>query len=391
MLDLGGGIATGVAHLLDNGATHVTIVSDHWRETRRQLEKNTTYDLNQIELRGEGRLPLADEEASFDVILCHDLGQRLATDVRWLSELRRLLKSDGYLVSFIANPDGVYLSELISEKPAVEYSYTSFVEGAAPHFGAISVFGQVPLVGHLFFDFSEGSGDPGLIFDRALLPEEDETPAWYCIVCGPLPQARDELSIVQIPVQDVFNGMAQRQLLNSRHLYNTQRVVGQLESDLRAEQARQENPDSRLLLAQAEIQIAQMHIAQRELQQRLADALQTVRRQQDDLSKMTKDAQDAQNQLEKWISDCHTAEYRLQELQQNSTERLQEAENRANKRIQEVVQNAEILLSERTAWIRQQEVERFQNDLRALDEQLQASRQNETELRNEMARFRSAD
>ncbi|HET6346579.1 MAG TPA: methyltransferase domain-containing protein, partial [Myxococcota bacterium] len=204
ILDLGGASAASLVPLAEAGAAELSVVCDDAHAYQDEL---TEIGLEGVTVTPETGLPLPYDDGAFDFILCHDLAERVAADAAWESELRRVLGPDGYLMAAVANPNGHFLSEIAGERFASSVSYEDLVGQMGAHFAAVTVFGQSPLAGTLFYDFAD-SEEQGLSLDRALLPDDDEAPGWYVILFGPEEKHRDDLAIVQLPFDTVTGAAA---------------------------------------------------------------------------------------------------------------------------------------------------------------------------------------
>jgi SAM-dependent methyltransferase len=204
VLDLGGATGASLVPLAEAGAAGLMVVCD---EPHAYEEELTDIGLEGVTVAAETGLPLPYEDGAFDFILCHDLAERVAADAAWESELRRVLAPEGFLMAAVANPNGQFLSEIAGERFASSVGYEDLVGQIGAHFAAVTVFGQSPLAGTLFYDFAD-SEEQGLSLDRALLSDDDEAPGWYVILFGPEEMHRDDLAIVQLPFTTVTGAAA---------------------------------------------------------------------------------------------------------------------------------------------------------------------------------------
>ena len=195
ILDLGGHSVAGLLLLAQSEPAEIAVTHTQARTLHRELEAS---GIEGIEVKSDGAT-LPFDDAAYDLIVCHDLGERLLADGNFLDELRRVLSPDGYLLAAVANPGGVGMSELGGVACESAMSYQDLHAQVSPHFGAMTLFAQLPLTATLFYDAQDESEEPGLTLDRSLLPEEDEQAGWYVLLFGPEPQHRDDLGIVQLP------------------------------------------------------------------------------------------------------------------------------------------------------------------------------------------------
>ena len=199
VLDIGSLDGRGLAVLAEAGAAEITAVAASPAALVAQLE---AAGVEGVEVLAEESLLLPCEDASVDLIICHDLPERMAATPDFVTELRRVLDRDGYLALAVANPEGRWLGQLFGERPTADITYQELYERLAPSFGTMSAYGQAPLAASLFYDLASEDEDPGLVFDRSLLAADDE-PGWFVLLFGPAPWRRDELSIVQLPFDEL--------------------------------------------------------------------------------------------------------------------------------------------------------------------------------------------
>jgi SAM-dependent methyltransferase len=208
VLDIGCGDGVALAQLLAGGAEKVVLAS---ATAMGALAAADAEARGRAEAVADPTLPLSFADHAFDLIVCHDLVDRLAQSDDWIPELRRVLVADGYLLLAVANPAGRFLSELAGTRCTTALDYEATTEKLADVFGSVTVLGQTPMVASLFFDFDDASEEPGLSLDPALLPEDDDDqPGWYLLLCGPEPLHRDELAIVQVPFGQIVQGIEEQ-------------------------------------------------------------------------------------------------------------------------------------------------------------------------------------
>lgn len=195
ILDLGGHSAAGLLLLAQSEPAEIAATHAQPRALQRELD---AAGIEGIEVRPDGST-LPFEDGSYDLIICHDLAERVSEDPQFMDELRRILSPEGYLLAAVANPEGTSLTELGGVAGESAMSYQDLHAMVMPHFAAMTLFGQLPLTATLFYDAQDESEEPGLTLDRSLLPEDDEQAGWYVLLFGPEPQHRDDLGIVQLP------------------------------------------------------------------------------------------------------------------------------------------------------------------------------------------------
>lgn len=148
------------AHLLfDAGATSVTVGTQ---------APDLAHD--EVHTLDDADLPLPLDTRSVDLVLCHDLPERLTREPGWTSELRRILAPGGVLVAAVKNG-------------ASELDYRGLYDLLAPHFGEAAFYGQSAVRGALFYDLEVDELEPEI--DRTLLGKEEDEPVWYLAVFAP--------------------------------------------------------------------------------------------------------------------------------------------------------------------------------------------------------------
>lgn len=207
ILDFGGHSVPGLVALAEAGARELVVASN---AAAALTEALNSAGLEGIDVMADDAAGLADGLEPFDLIVCHDLPARLSADARFGETLRRLLTPDGYLMAAVANPKGTFLSEVAGTRFTPEIPYEELVDRIGPSFATLTVFGQTPVTGTLFFDFADTSEDTGLSLDRSLLPDEDDEAGWFVLLFGPVAQHRDDLAIVQLPFASVVAAAARR-------------------------------------------------------------------------------------------------------------------------------------------------------------------------------------
>ncbi|MEZ4272819.1 MAG: methyltransferase domain-containing protein [Myxococcota bacterium] len=194
ILDVDCAEGLGIATLLQAGAHSITAGCDDREAMQAALPE---IDTAHVHLHAPLTLPLPFEDHVFDLLICHDLSERIAQDPRWLTEVRRVLTKSGYLMTAIVNPQGANLEGPPEARCMAKMSYEELFEHLAPLFDAATVFGQSPVVANLIFDFESAEEDPDLTLDRSLLQTEEEEPGWYVLLFGPQTLHRDDLTLVQ--------------------------------------------------------------------------------------------------------------------------------------------------------------------------------------------------
>ncbi len=253
--------ARGLLLLAEAGAAELTGAADDPERLRRELADAGVEGVDVVPRPG---LPLPFADAAFDLVLFPDLAAALLDDETWLTELRRILAADGYLVLALANPNGRRLSDLVGATFAAPLTYEEAFARLSPTFGSLTVFAQSPLVANLFYDLESSEEDPGLVFDRSLLDEDTDEAGWYLLVFGPTQIHRDDLAIVQVPYAPVLQAVRGQPVEQAL-------AVASVEADQRAEaelRAEKEELAARVLSLQDELVRRQREV--RALEERLA-------------------------------------------------------------------------------------------------------------------------
>ncbi len=206
VLDIGGDLRS-LLTLAEAGPAELTACSERPDTLAAEL---AGAEVEGIEVTATPRLPLVFDADAFDLIVCHDLGDLILTEERWIAELRRVLSPDGYLALALANPNGARLGDLSGQVLSSRLTYEEAFEKLSGSFGTLTVLVQSPLVGNLFYDLESTEEEPDLAFDRSLLEDEVDEAGWYVLVFGPDPVHRDDLTIVQVPFSHLANAVASR-------------------------------------------------------------------------------------------------------------------------------------------------------------------------------------
>lgn len=206
ILDIQGDF-TSVMQMAEAGAAELTVTCETPESLKAELIEAEAEGIEVLEVSAP---PWQFETAAFDLILFHDLANFLATDDIWVTELRRVLDPNGYLVLAIPNPAGQRLSNLFGEEVLSPLSYEEVFAKLSPTFGQLTLLGQSPVVANLFYDFQSEEEDPSLVFDRSLLSDDADQAGWFILIFGPETVRRDDLVIVQNPWQPLVEAVEQR-------------------------------------------------------------------------------------------------------------------------------------------------------------------------------------
>ena len=195
VLDLGGYSVPGLRVLLESDVAQVVVAHAKPAAFATLLQE---HDLDGIEVI-DAALDADSVGAPVDLLICHDLDVRLAAQPDLLETLRAHVAPTGFLITALANPQGKFLSEVGGKRFTSKLTYDALVEQVTAHFPEMTLLGQTPLAGALFFDFADGPEDADLSLDRSLLPDESEEAGWYILIFGPERRPHPDLSIVQLP------------------------------------------------------------------------------------------------------------------------------------------------------------------------------------------------
>jgi SAM-dependent methyltransferase len=139
VLDLGCGVGHGAMLLASSaqGVTGIDIDAESIRTARRQCHNpKVRFQV------GDGRaLPLADD--SFDVVVCFEIIELFSEHDQMLSEIRRVLRPDGFLVISSTKRVGVNADERMDHVAHLsELLFDEFSELLRRHFPNITYYGQ---------------------------------------------------------------------------------------------------------------------------------------------------------------------------------------------------------------------------------------------------------
>src|SRR4051794_39530275 len=101
VLDLGGAAATSLVPLAEAGAAELAVACDDPQTFGAELAEA---GLEGVAVSLDEGLPLPYDDGAFDIVICHDLAERVAADAAWEAEVRRILSPEGYLMAAVANP-----------------------------------------------------------------------------------------------------------------------------------------------------------------------------------------------------------------------------------------------------------------------------------------------
>lgn len=204
VLDFGGLCPTGLLAWTEVGAASLTVASGRAAELVASLETLGLPDVAVVSFAEA----LEEVPAAFDLILCHDLDGRLDGQTELLAGLRRILAPGGILVAAVSMPNGEHLGQLGGAAATSAHRMEALRARLSPSFGAISLVGQSPLLGSLFYDLDDDE-DPDLSLDRSSMPES-EVPGDVLLFCGPTPLALGALSLVQMPLAWATTALAEQ-------------------------------------------------------------------------------------------------------------------------------------------------------------------------------------
>jgi len=373
VLDIGCGEGWGLAYLAEAGAAELVGTCDEPDAVRATLQES---GIEGAELGNDAAPPLPYDDDAFNLIVCHDLAQRITDDDTWIAEIRRILADDGYLMLAVANADGVFMGELSGQRESSPLTYEECFEKLSESFGEAALYGQTPVVGSMFFDFESAEEDPDPSLDRSLM-FDDEEPGWYVMVFGPEKLHRDDLAIVQHPFSRVIERAAS--VTHDESVIRLDEEDGHDASELEAQLAAEREHSEQLLQEikvfretaqsgeattndneqldalqqqigelKAQLEAAQATSSEGHGDSRMNQASVVIAEQEDSLRAMSARAVEAEEQLAVERIKAYRAENRLQNNAQDSVDH----DRQATLRIESAVSDVE------RAQKRQQEAER---------------------------------
>lgn len=213
--------------------------------------------------------PLALRDGAFDIGIIDNLSAM--NDVPLLlRRLRRALSPRGLAFVTAPNPDiqETLISQTDTTRQALDY-YTLY-DVVRSEFPVVRMLGQMPFVGYTVAELAP-VGEPEPKLDAGFITGGTEEPEWFVAAASAQPFDLDGFTVVQLPIADVLQNNAHRQLRD------------QLRASRHAERSAVER------LARLEAQLAQLHA--REAEPRSAD----LARQLEDLNQQLQ-------RKEKWIA-----------------------------------------------------------------------------------------
>ena len=204
VLEVGCGDGIGAAYLLERGAEQVVGVDEQADALASALADGPREGLSFKAFDGR-KLEFAS--ASFDLIIAFDLAGRM--DPALLTEIERVLRPAGYLITALMNPNHLSLGQFSSQgQRSSPVAFERFIAGLQDRFARVSVFGQTPFLGFSIGWMGADSQDLPLEMDSALLPDGSEDVAFYLAICGREPVSFESQSLVQLPWAPLMEELA---------------------------------------------------------------------------------------------------------------------------------------------------------------------------------------
>jgi archaellum component FlaC len=351
VLDMSGASCRTLMMLAEAGADEMTAIVNDPAAVEAELSALGVEGVEVVKPEGP---PTAFAEASFDLIVCHDLPELLKATPAWQDELRRILAVDGYLVVSLANPKGRFLSELAGQRFQAQSSYEDLYKLLKPTFGKAAIFGQSPVVASLFFDFEADEEEMGMSFDRALLTDEGEEPGWYVLVFAQEPPHLTDLSIVQLPYDQVLKSL--RSLPPAQAKEEGERAAGRADETVREaapalaelEAARRQNADLNAEVQKLRSLSDQLQKERTEYQARQAEAKAAESKAEAKAAELIAEAKAAELKAEasanERVRDAQeTAQTLLRQAQADFEGKLKEMEAATQTRVLDLEQHAKVL------------------------------------------------
>lgn len=259
------------AHVLfDAGATSVTVGT-----------RDPDLAQHDVQTLDDSELPLPLDTRGFDVVLCHDLPERITRDPTWTHELRRVLAPGGILVAAVQNA-------------ASDLDYRGLYDLLAPHFGEAAFYGQSAVRGALFYDLEVDELEPEI--DRTLLGDEDEEPTWYLAVFAPEALHGGKLTFAQLEAPNAESGLDVDASGDEHHEAETEGDADPLHDAAHAE-TEEELRTLELQYQEAQARLADHDQAMDEVMVRLETSELERRRLEEALRVAKSELQDLENEL----------------------------------------------------------------------------------------------
>jgi chromosome segregation ATPase len=237
VLDLGCGAGEGAVLLQRAGAERVSV----W-EPDPALRQTIPGQLEQL----EGTWPeLAAESASFDVVLCADLLDRLAPEEHpaCLREITRLLRPTGFAVISARNAERRLLGDTLAAGGGAQEArldYSRFLQLLAEHFQHLALLGQSPMLGFYLSFLQPPTEATELSLCDDLVREPEEVSHFIGVASSTaVPHLRPYLLVTMPYYPEVEAVMVARQEL--------EREAGSLRRGLRETAARLKDRETELL------------------------------------------------------------------------------------------------------------------------------------------------
>jgi len=299
------GSATGCSweKAIERGARLVHVCDPDPERLAEASAKNKLDSVSFAPLGNHGSLAVRD--GAFEIGIIENLGA-MGDMPATLRRLRRALSARGLAFITAPNPDvqEPLLTQLDGTRHALDY-YTLYdiVRGEFP---VVRMLGQMPFVGYTVAELSPlGDLEPKL--DAGFVTGGTEEPDWFVAAASAVPFELEGFTVVQLPVAEVLQNHAQRQLRE------------QLRASRQAERSAVER------LARLEAQLPQVHARQAE-QRAAADLARQLDEMQEELRRKERWIESVEARATAADQRADEAEVQLERLKQDveRTERLQE-------------------------------------------------------------------
>ncbi|MEL6543730.1 MAG: methyltransferase domain-containing protein, partial [Myxococcota bacterium] len=161
------------------------------------LENAEASEVLRIDAPGE---ELPHDDNRFELVIAFELHRRLAIQPELASEIRRILTPGGILVTSAPSAEGRGLDGLAGLESESGLSADELETVFADTFAESTTFGQIPLVGSLFYDYDAEELEADL--DRRFLADDPE-PGAYVLVFGPETFHSEFMTVAELPFEQV--------------------------------------------------------------------------------------------------------------------------------------------------------------------------------------------
>jgi SAM-dependent methyltransferase len=225
---------------IDRGARLVHVCDPDPERLAEASAKNKSSSVSFAPLSSHA--PLAIRDGAFDVGIIDNLGA-MNDMTTLLRRLRRALSARG--VAFITAPNPDVQETLVSQTDTTRQvlDYYSLYDIVRSEFPVVRMLGQMPFVGYTVAELAPLE-EPEPKLDAGFVVGGTEEPEWFVAAASAHPIELDGFTVVQLPVADVLQNNAQRQLRDqlraSRHAERSAvERLARLEAQLAQLQTRQ--------------------------------------------------------------------------------------------------------------------------------------------------------